>query len=97
MIIINNSSTLAELLPEIHHTYDPDLPIVADIPVRFRTYLRDILMLAFYFNSRQERHYENHWLEQLRQDQFLMAFSEKRWIDIDVVDVDGTYILIFEE
>jgi hypothetical protein len=98
MIIINTSPVIAELLPEIYFAFDPDLPYLEmDLPRMMRKHMRDLIMHAFYHAITTDQFYENEWLTLLRSDRFLDSFSDKRWIDIEVIDTEGNYILIFEE
>lgn len=97
MIIINTSSTLAELLPEIHHSFDPDLPMVSDdLSVMFKKYVRDIILHAIFVAVARDRYYESRWLESIRNDRFLRDHGP-RIMDVELIDGEGTYILIFEE
>ncbi|MCY1278093.1 hypothetical protein D9M68_20070 [compost metagenome] len=98
MIVINTSQAIAELLPEVYFAFDPDVPFMEmDLSKMMRKHMRDMIMHAFYHALNNDQFYENEWLVMLRRDRFLDSFSDKRWIDIEVIDTEGTYILIFEE
>jgi hypothetical protein len=98
MIVINTSQVIAELLPEVYFAFDPDVPFEeTDLPRMMRRHLRDMIMHAFYHVLNNDQYYDNDWLVLLRTDRFLSNVQEKRWIDIEVIDTEGTYILIFEE
>ncbi|MNI90872.1 hypothetical protein D3C73_1484530 [compost metagenome] len=54
-------------------------------------------MQAFFHVVRDDLHYNGEWIARIRRDQFLSAISERRWVDVEVVDTDGTFVLIIEE
>lgn len=100
MIVINTSPAIASLLPELYAFSDPDVPFFDsefDLPRMMRQHLCDMIMHAFRHRINPDQFYENSWLNLLRSDRFLSDFSEKRWLSIEVIDSEGTYILIFEE
>jgi hypothetical protein len=54
-------------------------------------------MRAFFHALTEEYLHDPAWLIRLRRDRFLSSLADRVWIDVDVVDTDGTYILTFEE
>ncbi len=97
MILINTSDTIAELLPEVSYALDPDTPCYGELPETVRQCFRALIMRAFFHVLTEEFLHDPTWLTRLRRDRFLSSLSDRVWIDIDVVDTDGTYILTFEE
>lgn len=98
MIIINTSEVISDLLPEVCHAFDPDLPYFeVGLSRMIQQHFRDMIMHAFYQSLCPDQYYDSDWLARLKTDRFLSALDEKRWIDIQIVDIDGTYVLIFEE
>lgn len=97
MIVISTSDALAELLPEVCYSLDPDMPHDDELPATVRRYVKDLILHAFYHALRDDLRQHADWLARIRQDQFLSAVSHRRWVDIEVVDTDGTLVLIFEE
>lgn len=98
MILINTSSVLAEILPELMFEYDPDLPFQeAAFTQAMMDRLNDLFMKAFYQKVQTPHVFDRVILDRLRTDKFLLEFSTRRWTTVKVVDTDGTYILIFEE
>lgn len=98
MRIINTSATLAELLPEVCTVLDPDgyydLEVV--IPLDVRRYIKNLILAAFW-KKQMEDVLNQEWLAMIRKDQFFRAVEDFRWIDLDVIDTEGTYVLIIEE
>jgi len=97
MILINTSEELAALLPEVYYALDPDTPFAGEVPVTVRRCVRDLLLRAFFHALTEEYLYDGEWLTRIRRDRFLSSLAGRTWIDVEVVDTDGTYILTLEE
>jgi len=97
MILIGISEVIAELLPEVCHSIDPDIPPSSDLPLEVRKYLRALLMRAFHRALSEEFAFDMRWVLQVKQDGLLTQLSDRRWIDVEVMDTDGTFILTFED
>lgn len=110
-VIIHESEVLAQLIPEIHYSLDPDAPLDMDLqapPCRrhpkaqtmFNDYLSQLIMRAFYYQERvnlDRQDFNPEWLCQLRNDPVLIQLAVVRWVDILVIDSDGTFILTTED
>lgn len=97
MIVINTSEVLADLLPEVCYSLDPDMPFDDVLPATVRRYVRDLILHAFFHALREDLRHHGEWLARIRQDRFLSAVSHRRWVDVEVVDTEGTFVLIIEE
>lgn len=97
MIVINTSDILAEILPEVWYTLDPDLPHEHEIPPIIARYLKDLLYRAFLKSVRDDLFYNEEWLFRLRQDRLLKSLATFKWLDAKVIDHDGTIVLMIEE
>jgi hypothetical protein len=97
MIVINTSDAIADLLPEVYYALDPDTPCIGELPATVRQCVRALIMRAFFHVLTEEFLHDPDWLARLRRDRFLSSLADRVWIDVDVVDTDGTYILTFEE
>lgn len=97
MIVINTSEVLADLLPEVCYSIDPDVPLDDELPVRIRRYMKDLILHAFFHVLKDDLRHQGEWLARIRQDRFLSAVSHHRWVDVEVVDTEGTLVLIIEE
>jgi len=97
MILINTSEVIASLLPEVYHTLDPDTPCTGDLTLTVQRYIKHLILQAFFHRVVGEFYFEEEWLVRLRRDRSLIHLSDRNWIDVEVVDQDGTYILIIEE
>ena len=98
MILINTSEILADLLPEVCYSLDPDTPLYDDeLPQAVRHYVKDLILHAFFHTVKRDTFYHGEWVTRLRQDRFLSAVSDRRWVDVDVVDATGTFVLLIEE
>ncbi|MNB61007.1 hypothetical protein D3C87_967140 [compost metagenome] len=97
MIVINTSATLADLLPEVRYSLDPDLPDDEELPAAIRRYMRDLILHAFFYAIREDLKHQVEWLSRIRQDRSLSAISHRRWVDVEVVDTEGTFVLLIEE
>lgn len=110
-VIIHESPVLAQLIPEIHYSRDPDAPLDMDLqamPCRrhsrkqslFNDYLGQLILRAFYYHDQatpDRLHYDPEWLTQLRKDPVLIQLAVVQWVDILVLDADGTFILTTED
>jgi len=98
MILINTSEVLADLLPEVCYSLDPDTPLFDDeLPQAVRQYVKDLILHAFFHTVNRDAMHRGEWVMRLRQDRFLSAVSDRRWVDVDVVDATGTFVLLIEE
>ncbi|MNO19216.1 hypothetical protein D3C76_89440 [compost metagenome] len=97
MIIINTSEVLADLIPEVCHSLDPDAPFYDELPLDVRKYFRALIMQAFFMAVQKDLHCDHDWLARIRRDRALMAVSNRRWVDVDLMDTDGTFVLLIEE
>ncbi len=97
MILINTSDVLAQLLPEVHYSLDPDLPPDHELSFIARRYLKALLLRAFRQVLTEEHTFELTWVLKLKQDPCLCELSHRPWLDVDVLDTDGTYLIILGE
>jgi len=97
MILINTSEALADLLPEVLHVHDPDTPCIGELPLAVRRCVRDLILRAFFHTLSDEYYFDKDWLTRIRRDRALSMLSDRTWVDVEVVDTDGTFILIIEE
>ncbi len=97
MILINTSEVLADLLPEVCYSLDPDTPFYDELTLEVRRYVKGLILHAFYHAIREDLKIHAEWLARIRQDQFLSSLSSRRWIDVEIVDTEGTFVLIIEE
>lgn len=97
MIIINHSAIIAELLPEITHSLDPDTPVEDTLPLEAKKFFKALLMRAFHLSLSDEYMFDLRWVLRIRQDVHLSHLSDRIWLDIEVMDTEGTYLLIFED
>lgn len=97
MIVINTSDILAEILPEVWYTLDPDLPQEHEIPPIIARYLKDLLYRAFLKTVSEDLFHNEDWLTRLRQDQLLRSLAAFKWLDVKVIDHDGTIAMMIEE
>lgn len=97
MIVINTSDILAEILPEVWYTLDPDLPHEHEIPPIIARYLKDLVFRAFLKSVGEDLFHNEDWLIRLRQDRLLKSLAAFKWIDVRVIDHDGTIVLMLEE
>lgn len=96
--IINTSVVIADLLPEVCHSFDPDMPYMeVGLSDMVRKHLRDMVLHAFFHRLSPDQCYASDWLQRLRTDRFLNEVATKRWVDIEIVDTEGTYVIIFED
>ncbi|MNP89031.1 hypothetical protein D3C85_14270 [compost metagenome] len=99
MRIISASTTIAELLPEVFYALDPDVPLdTMELPRSLRRYISNLIMAAFFFRGMEENA-EQEWVNKIRNDPaFRIVYGAKyAWVDLDVIDTEGTFILIIEE
>lgn len=97
MIVIATSETLADLLPEICYVIDPDLPYSDDLPQLVRSFVRRLILHAFYVAIREDLQHHVEWLSRIRHDSTLAGLIQSRSFDVEVVDADGTYTLLLED
>lgn len=97
MIVINTSEVLADLLPEVCYSLDPDLPPDEELPAAVRRYVRDLILHAFFIALREDLKHHGEWLARIRQDRSFSTLSHRRWVDVEVVDTEGTFVLLIEE
>ena len=99
MRIISISAAVAELLPEVLYAIDPDVPLDSvELPRALRRYISNLNMAAF-FRRQMEEFVEQEWLNKIRNDPSFLAMCNPRfgWVDLDVIDTEGTFVLIIEE
>lgn len=97
MRIISTSAAIAELLPEVFYALDPDVPLDnEELPRSLRRYINNLIMAAFFYRSVDDI-FDNDWLTKIRRDPSFLMVSRFRWVELDVIDTEGTYILIIEE
>lgn len=97
MIVINTSEVLADLLPEVRYSLDPDMPHDDELPAAVRRYVRGLILHAFFIALRDDLRHHREWLARIRQDRSFNSVSDLQWIDVEVVDTEGTFVLIIEE
>lgn len=97
MIIINHSAIIAELLPEITYSLDPDVPVEDELSLEAKKFIKALLMRAFHRCLSEEYSFDMRWLLRIRQDVHLSHLSDRVWLDVEVMDTEGTYLLIFED
>lgn len=98
MRIINTSAAIADLLPEVCYALDPDgcFDLEFTLPIDVRRYIKNLIMAAFSLKQMEE--VENlEWLLRIRTDPSFVMVSGFRWVDLDVIDAEGTFVLIIEE
>lgn len=99
MRIINISTTIAELLPEVFYAIDPDVPLDSvELPRALRLYIVNLIEAAF-FRRQMEELVEQEWLNKIRNDPSFRVICNPmvHWVSIDVIDTEGTFVLIIEE
>lgn len=97
MRIISTSAAIAELLPEVFYALDPDAPLdTEELPRSLRRYINNLIMAAFFYRSVDDI-FDSDWLTKIRRDPSFLMVSRFRWVELDVIDTEGTYILIIEE
>lgn len=97
MIVINTSEVLADLLPEVRYSLDPDMPHDDELPAAVRRYVRDLILHAFFIALREDLRQHGEWLARIRQDRSFSSVSHRQWVDVEVVDTEGTFVLLIEE
>ncbi|QTH80340.1 hypothetical protein PA10_00140 [Pseudomonas phage pPa_SNUABM_DT01] len=97
MIIINTSEVIADLIPEVCHHLDPDAPFYDELPLDVRKYFKALILKAFNAAKQEDLYCNVNWLLRIQCDRSFIAVADRRWVDVEVVDSDGTFVLLIEE
>lgn len=98
-VIIQESSILAELIPEVHYYLDSDSPHSDELLSSVSKYLSRLVRRAFHQLSEEAgcMHCEPDWLRRLRNDPTLIELSILTWVEVQVLDAEGTFIIVTKE
>lgn len=95
--IIQESTTLAALIPEVHYYLEADVPLDYDVGTSVGRYLSQLVLMAFYHRVGDLVVHDPDWITRLRADPALMALAVLRWREVHVLDVEGTFIILTQE
>jgi hypothetical protein len=96
--IIQESPTLAALIPEVHYYIEADTPLDFDLGTSVGRYLAQLVRMAFYRVLVDDVHvHDPDWITRLRADPALIALAVLNWKEVHVLDVEGTFIILTQE
>lgn len=98
-VIIQESRILADLIPEVHYYMDSDSPISDELLSCVSMYLSKLVRRAFHQLDVDAScmHCEPDWLRRLRGDPTLIELSILTWVEVQVLDSEGTFIIVTKE
>jgi hypothetical protein len=96
-VILQESQSLAELIPEIHCYVDADTPLTSDLTEQLSRYIGKLVLKAFFGLHGETIEFDPEWLRRLRNDPALIQLSVVTWVEVYVVDTDGTFIITTKE
>lgn len=96
MILISTSEVIAEIIPELWYEIDPDLPLDDELPRDLRLRLGKLIFKTFRLVTTEED-FSAHWMLRLKADHALRQLMDMNWVNIEVIDVDGTFLLKIED
>jgi hypothetical protein len=97
-VIVEESDALADLTVDLLQSLDPDCPVFDDsgLPVAVKNQLMHVLEaavdVATYFTSDDDT---KRMVDIIRQDDVVMTLLRQPWKDLYLVDLQGTFALIF--
>lgn len=97
--IIQESQILAEIIPEIHYYMDTDTPMSDEILATVERYVSKLVLRAFHHLVEEGSYIalEPEWMNRLRKDPALLELSILTWVEVQVLDTDGTFIIFTKE
>lgn len=98
-MIIQESRILADLIPEVHYYMDSDTPSSDELLSSVSKYLSKLVRQAFHQLGKEAScmHCEPDWLRRLRNDPTLIELSILTWVEVQVLDHEGTFIIVTQE
>lgn len=98
-VIIQESRILADLIPEVHYYMDSDSPVTDELLSCVSLYLSKLVRRAFHQLSEEAgcAGLEPDWLRRLRSDPTLIELSILTWVEVQVLDSEGTFIIVTKE
>lgn len=98
-VIIQESRILADLIPEVHYYMDSDSPSTDELLACVSLYLSKLVRRAFHqlADDTSLMHCEPDWLRRLRGDPTLIELSILTWVEVQVLDSEGTFIIVTKE
>lgn len=95
--IIQESSVIADLIPEVHYYVDQDTPLPGDLVSSVSRVLGQLILTAFFGSDEDHDECDPEWIQRLRQDPALIELSVVAWREVHVLDLEGTFIIYTQD
>lgn len=98
-VIIQESQVLAELIPEVHYHMDSDAPASDELLSCVSKYMSKLILMAFHHLVTEigDDQCDPDWLKRIRNDPALVMLSSVPWLEVHILDNEGTIVIITRE